>query len=131
MRFLKMQGTGNDFVLFSDPDGEIDLDAGASFTDLPRPMLRELLTELSGLAAVGVNLLDIEHHARKRIEERELGLPAAPTTVHKGIRVFARVPETDEEVQRRRELTLPDYYEVAHLLVRRRTVTTADLHLLD
>jgi methionyl aminopeptidase len=30
----------------------------------------ELLAELSGVAAVGVNLLDLEHHARRRIEER-------------------------------------------------------------
>src|SRR5262245_23092441 len=30
----------------------------------------ELLAELRGVAAVGVNLMDIEHHARRRIEER-------------------------------------------------------------
>ncbi|MFC7245578.1 type I methionyl aminopeptidase [Catellatospora aurea] len=30
----------------------------------------ELLAELSGIAAVGVNLLDLEHHARRRIAER-------------------------------------------------------------
>lgn len=30
----------------------------------------ELLAELSGVAAVGVNLLDLEHHARRRIAER-------------------------------------------------------------
>src|SRR5690349_4324604 len=30
----------------------------------------ELLAELSGVAAVGVNLMDIEHHARRRISER-------------------------------------------------------------
>jgi methionyl aminopeptidase len=30
----------------------------------------ELLAELSGVAAVGVNLMDIERHARKRIKER-------------------------------------------------------------
>ncbi|MDO3704030.1 type I methionyl aminopeptidase [Micromonospora sp. C28SCA-DRY-2] len=30
----------------------------------------ELLAELSGVAAVGVNLMDIEHHARRRIAER-------------------------------------------------------------
>ena len=30
----------------------------------------ELLAELSGVAAVGVNLMDIEHHARRRIKER-------------------------------------------------------------
>jgi methionyl aminopeptidase len=30
----------------------------------------ELLAELRGVAAVGVNLLDIEHHARRRIKER-------------------------------------------------------------
>lgn len=30
----------------------------------------EVLAELGGLAAVGVNLLDLEHHARKRIKER-------------------------------------------------------------
>jgi hypothetical protein len=69
---------------------------------------------------------------RRRLEERELGLPAAPTVVHKGIRLFAPAPEADEdsEIRRRRELTLPDYYEVAHLLVRRRTVTPEDLRLL-
>jgi methionyl aminopeptidase len=30
----------------------------------------ELLTELGGAAAVGVNLMDLEHHARRRISER-------------------------------------------------------------
>jgi methionyl aminopeptidase len=30
----------------------------------------ELLAELSGVAAVGVNLTDLEHHARRRIKER-------------------------------------------------------------
>jgi methionyl aminopeptidase len=30
----------------------------------------ELLAELRGVAAVGVNLMDIEHHARRRIKER-------------------------------------------------------------
>jgi methionyl aminopeptidase len=30
----------------------------------------ELLAELSGVAAVGVNLMDVEHHARRRIRER-------------------------------------------------------------
>jgi methionyl aminopeptidase len=30
----------------------------------------ELLAELSGVAAVGVNLMDLEHHARRRVEER-------------------------------------------------------------
>ncbi len=30
----------------------------------------ELLAELSGVAAVGVNLMDLEHHARRRIEQR-------------------------------------------------------------
>ncbi|MEV6845806.1 type I methionyl aminopeptidase [Actinoplanes sp. NPDC051411] len=30
----------------------------------------ELLAELGGVAAVGVNLMDIEHHARRRIKER-------------------------------------------------------------
>jgi methionyl aminopeptidase len=30
----------------------------------------ELLAELSGAAAVGVNLMDLEHHARRRIKER-------------------------------------------------------------
>src|SRR3954447_26719048 len=30
----------------------------------------ELLAELSGVAAVGINLMDLEHHARRRIKER-------------------------------------------------------------
>jgi methionyl aminopeptidase len=30
----------------------------------------ELLAELGGVAAVGVNLMDLEHHARRRIKER-------------------------------------------------------------
>jgi len=30
----------------------------------------ELLAELSGVAAVGVNLMDLEHHARRRIKQR-------------------------------------------------------------
>ena len=30
----------------------------------------ELLAELGGVAAVGANLMDLEHHARRRIKER-------------------------------------------------------------
>ena len=60
-------------------------------------------------------------------------MPVTPTVVHKGIRVFTPTPEStdDLEASRRRALALPDYYEVAHLLVRRRTITADDLRLLD
>lgn len=30
----------------------------------------ELLAELAGLAAAGVDLMDLEHHARRRVKER-------------------------------------------------------------
>jgi hypothetical protein len=71
--------------------------------------------------------------ARLEREERELGLPADPR-LHGGVWSFqpAVEPEQEsEEVRRRRALALPDYYEVAHLLVRRRLVTADDLAALD
>lgn len=95
-----------------------------------RNQIRDHVRRLCDLYLTELPELRDRVEARRRIEEQELGLPAAPTMVHKGIRVFSPVPETDEEVRRRRELTLPDYYEVAHLLVRRRTVTAEDLRLL-
>ncbi|MFB9319213.1 hypothetical protein [Cryptosporangium minutisporangium] len=97
-----------------------------------RKQIRDLVRRLCGLYLTEVPELRERVEARRRLEERELGLPAAPTVVHKGIRVFAAAEaEEDAEIRRRRALTLPDYYEVAHLLVRRRTITADDLRLLD
>lgn len=54
---------------------------------------------------------------------------AADSRLRGGIWVFDPVPETDSDAEsaRRRALALPDYFEVAHLLVRRRLVTTDDI----
>ncbi|WP_143175417.1 hypothetical protein [Cryptosporangium aurantiacum] len=97
-----------------------------------RKQIRDQVRRLCDLYFTEVPDLRERVEARRRLEEQELGLPAAPSVVHKGIRVFAPAPETDEdvEVSRRRALTLPDYYEVAHLLVRRRSITAEDLRLL-
>jgi hypothetical protein len=69
--------------------------------------------------------------ARMRIEEEKLGLPPAPAKIRGGVWIFDPVPEDGAsetaDLQRRRALALPDYYELAHLLVRRYVVTLDDL----
>ncbi|TQS44418.1 FHA domain-containing protein [Cryptosporangium phraense] len=95
-----------------------------------RKQIRDLVKRLCDLYLTEVPELRERVEARRRLEERELGLPATPTIVHKGIRLFGPVLDEDQEIRRRRALALPDYYEVAHLLVRRRQITIDDLALL-
>ncbi len=66
---------------------------------------------------------------RRERKQAELAI-AEPPVLHNGIWVFpesVRHPDEPAERSRRRALSLPDYYEVAHLLVRRHLVTEADL----
>jgi hypothetical protein len=70
---------------------------------------------------------------RRQKEEQELALPADPE-LRRGVWHFGRVDDDAEsdppDVRRRRALALPDYYEVAHLLVRRRLITLNDVRKL-
>ncbi|MFI5953310.1 FHA domain-containing protein [Cryptosporangium sp. NPDC051539] len=97
-----------------------------------RKQIRDLVKRLCSRYLTEIPELRERVEARLRLEERELGLPATPSFVHKGVWYFgaAADPEDDVEIRRRRALALPDYYEVAHLLVRRRQITADDLHLL-
>jgi len=66
---------------------------------------------------------------RRRRQEAELAVGTEPV-LRNGVWVFpAMAQPPDEEAQRvrRKALALPDYYEVAHLLVRRRLITGADV----
>jgi hypothetical protein len=70
---------------------------------------------------------------RRRREENELGLPA-DARLHRGVWRFDQTSQPSaeaEDVRRRRALALPDYYEVAYILVRRRLVTVDDLATLS
>jgi hypothetical protein len=69
---------------------------------------------------------------RRRRQEDELAVGAEPV-LRNGVWVFpasAREPDEASQRIRRKALALPDYYEVAHLLVRRRLVTGADVAAL-
>jgi len=69
---------------------------------------------------------------RRRRQEQELAVAAEPV-LRNGVWAFpAAAQESDETSQRvrRKALAMPDYYEVAHLLVRRRLITGADLAAL-
>jgi hypothetical protein len=69
---------------------------------------------------------------RLKREEQEFGLPPDPR-LRAGVWTYERRPDSSnepQELRRRRALALPDYYEVAHLLVRRRLITANDLRLL-
>lgn len=95
---------------------------------------RTLVGQLCALYLTEVPHLQERWEKRVRQEEAELELPAG-LRLRRGIWVLPddvepeRHPE-DLELRRRRALALPDYFEVAHLLVRRRLVTTAHLALL-
>ena len=51
LRFTKGHGTGNDFVLFADPDGEIDADAAPDRRHLRPPLRRRRATASSARCA--------------------------------------------------------------------------------
>jgi hypothetical protein len=58
----------------------------------------------------------------------------ADARLHRGVWRFDQTSQPSaeaEDVRRRRALALPDYYEVAHMLVRRRLVTVDDLATLS
>jgi hypothetical protein len=94
---------------------------------------RTLVAELCAHYAAEIPQLRERIMARMRREEAELDLPADPR-LRGSVWTFgpqAPSPTETEEVRRRRALALPDYYEIAHLLVRRRLITAGDLARLD
>lgn len=99
----------------------------------PGKRIRTLVAQLCQPYVTEVPELQERIVERRRHEERELALPADPT-LHHGVWTFdttgQSVDQEPADVRRRRALALPDYYEVAHLLVRRRLVTAADVALL-
>jgi hypothetical protein len=95
--------------------------------------MRNLVAELCRRYVSEVPQLRQRIIERRQREEAELSLPADPTLLHGVWNFDARHLEAagePAEVRRRRALALPDYYEVAHLLVRRRLVTTMDIAAL-
>jgi len=93
---------------------------------------RTLVGRLTDLYHAEVPGLRERFETRQRWEEEQLALPANTQRRMKpgGVQEFA-TPNvdglSDSDSRYRRTLTLPDYYEVAHLLVRRRVVTLDDL----
>jgi hypothetical protein len=68
----------------------------------------------------------------ERRQRRELADALGSPRLRGGIWAFDDAADHDrEERARRRSLSLPDYFEIAHLLVRRRLITADDLALLD
>jgi hypothetical protein len=98
--------------------------------DPSRRRVRNLVAELCQVYIEELPELANRMIERRRREVLELELPVSPT-LRGGVWVFPAVdpPPVEEraELRRRRALALPDYYELAHLLVRRRLVTPADL----
>lgn len=92
---------------------------------------RNLVAELTGHYLNEIPDLRERVEARRRIEEEKLGLPPGSARQEGLVWVFEQSAEesADEptEMRRRRALALPDYYEVAHLLVRHHVVTVDDL----
>jgi len=98
-----------------------------------RRRVRDQVTRLCALYQAEVPELRERFEARRAVEERELGATARPIAVRGGITIFAANEHHGDaapETERRRALALPDYYEVAHLLVRRELVTARDVAAL-
>ncbi len=108
--------------------GEVTRRAGTGSLKRTRTLVGELCSHY--LAELPV--------LRERLVERnrrlDAGLePPAGRRLHGGVWTFADAhdePDAEDAV-RRRALSLPDYYEVAHLLVRRRLVTAQDVRRLS
>jgi hypothetical protein len=97
--------------------------------------IRDLVAQLCTLYLNELPELRSRVEARRRLEEKELGLPAAPMMLRRGVWVFGWSASRESraesaEIAERRENALPTYYEVAHLLVRRRAVTARDSEAL-
>lgn len=89
---------------------------------------RNLVAALCALYADEVPLLRSRVAERLRRESEQLGIGVPPKLRAGGVWTYDQEPDdADDESARRRALALPDYFEVAHLLVRRHLVTTADL----
>jgi hypothetical protein len=92
---------------------------------------RNLVTKLCTLYADEVPTLRDRVAERVRREQQQLGV--ANPRLEAGIWTFDAAPpehRPGDDSTRRRELALPDYFEIAHLLVRRRLITGDDLDLL-
>jgi hypothetical protein len=92
----------------------------------PGKRVRNLVTELCQPYLAEVPQLRQRIAERQQREEAELA--AGRPTLHGGVWRFGGSPVPGPADQlRRRALALPDYYEIAHLLVRRRLITAADV----
>jgi hypothetical protein len=94
--------------------------------------IRTLVERLCGLYEAQAPELAARTAERRRRQDEELAVGVEPV-LRNGVWTFPDlVPQSDEDAQRRRRnaLALPDYYEVAHLLVRRRLITAADVAAL-
>lgn len=93
--------------------------------------IRDLVAQLCSLYLNELPDLRERVEARRRLEEKELGLPTAPMMLRRGVWVFGPAGRDSPELRRRRDNGLPTYYEVAHLLVRRRAITQRDAENLS
>lgn len=75
---------------------------------------------------------DLQRRRAERREREAAGLSAQPPTLRQGVWRFDSGPATDDHAERERRmaLALPDYVELAHLLVRRGIVTARDVSSL-
>lgn len=89
--------------------------------------VRSRVTRLCALYADAIPSLRDRMLERRRREEAELAAPAISAT-HRGVwgSSSSGADDGDANLRRRRALTLPDYYEVALLLVRHHRVTIED-----
>jgi hypothetical protein len=94
--------------------------------------VRGLVEQLCRLYETEVPALAAKASERRRRADEELAT-AGPPVLRNGVWTFpdgARPSPESAERTRPRALSLPDYYEVAHLLVRRHLITDADLRAL-
>jgi hypothetical protein len=100
----------------------------ADAVGLNRTRVRALIAELCDLYATAVPQLAASVRARRAAEDALLSAHARhEARLVGGVWRFTRRSDTPDEaeLERRRALALPDYYEVAHLLVRRGVIREA------
>ncbi len=95
--------------------------------------VRRLVARLIEVYVDEVPVLRERAAERMHREALQLGIAGVPT-LHAGVWKFQESfdgsPVDETENERRRALALPDYYEVAHFLVRRRLITRRDIDAL-
>lgn len=99
-------------------------------TRLNEPSIRSVRWKVADLCRVYTSASPpLAQHIRARLERQRVAFTAQPVS-HGGIYHLEDSPADETNTMRRHGLSLPDYYEVALLLVRRSVITIDGLSLL-